>query len=202
MYISHSKKFVILRNRKCASTSLVNLVQDYCEVNWKTSEEQIGKAYSEIRHFTASQLKDLFLDSGWDLDDYLVIQTIRNPWDRVVSAFHYERDVVKNEKILDFTFEQYLNSPVFKSFVKNNRFENVAYDHVSNVLIPNKIIRVEDIDEELKEFSKNILNQTFDKLEKKNTTQRKDYREYYTEETRELIARCFSRDIEIGKYKY
>lgn len=202
MFISHSKKFVILRNRKCASTSLVNLVEEYCEVHWKNCEETIGKPYSEIRHYTASQTKELFKTQGWSLSDYLIIQTIRNPWDRVVSAFHYERDVVKNIKIKDFTFEEYLESKVFKNFVKNNRFENVALDQSSQELIPTKIIKVENIDEELKSFSINVLKSDFDELEKKNTTKRKKYQEYYDENSKELIAEYFKMDIEYGGYDF
>lgn len=202
MYISHKKKFVILRNRKCASTSLVNVTEQYCEVNYKTAESQLGLSYSEIRHYNAEQLVALFNDKGWDIEDYSVVQTIRNPWDRVVSAFHYEKDVVKNAKLEGFTFDEYLDSKIFKNFAKANNFKNVCFVDGGAKLVPTIIMKVENIDEDIKDFFKKYLDSRVTSLEKKNTTQRGDYKKYYNDESRALIENLFASDIEFGNYTF
>lgn len=202
MFISHENKFVILRNRKCASTSLVNLVEPYCEINWKTSEETLGLNYSTIRHYNAKELVKIFDEKKWNLNEYSVIQTIRNPWDRAVSAYHYEKDKVKNKNLVNVDFNEYIETKIFKNFAKNNNFDAVSRSSEGERLIPTHILKVETLDADLAHLASEVLHITFDKIEVRNTTKRGKYLDYYNDVTKDVVAELFSSDIKYGNYVF
>tara|TARA_B100001094_G_C18191150_1_gene807320 strand:- start:244 stop:1383 length:1140 start_codon:yes stop_codon:yes gene_type:complete len=146
-----------------------------------------------------------------DIDSYVFsFVFVRNPWDRLLSTW---KDKVKQQWSNEYPkeyrhwrikfFEQYKDKD-FNFFVKNiipskNRHTEVQ----SNLFDPdvNFVGRFENLQ---KGF--NIICDKIgipkQKLPHKNKSQHKHYTEYYDEETKEIVAEKYAKDIEYFGYKF
>jgi len=136
---------------------------------------------------------------------------VRNPWDRLVSAYEY----LKNGGICPLDAEDYLNLfskyENFKEMVLN--WEEVFFDQIhfksqSDWICDNDGNIIVDF---VGKFEN--LQQDFDivcdrmqiprkKLPHTNKTNHKHYTEYYDDEIREIVAKKYARDIEYFGYKF
>ncbi len=74
-----------------------------------------------------------------------------------------------------------------------------VYDNFDTLLVDD-VFRLEEIDK-MEESLSDRYNITV-KLPKRNATQRKDYRQYYDEETKLIIENIYSEDIKRFGYSY
>ena len=149
----------------------------------------------------------------FDIEDHIkrfVISFVRNPYDRVVSAFHYLNsgginDTDLNDKKL--YIEKYNGN--FEDFVKNS-FPNILhqihfmpqYDWIyyRGVSLCNFIGKYESIQEDIIELSKIIKLKSTD-LPELNTSNHKSYLEYYTGELRDIVYYNYEKDFKIFGYE-
>lgn len=89
MRILHKYKFVYLSKPRCASTTIRSLLDKYSGI----ISDDSGPYY---HHTTAKDLKKHFQKMGWNWDDYYKFITIRNPWDLLVSCYHFGKPDVNN----------------------------------------------------------------------------------------------------------
>lgn len=179
---------------------MVNLAKEFCDVTHYNCEEKVGLSCNFLRHYNASQCKELFEKLGWDFSEYKVITTIRNPWDIVVSAYHYRKDVVKNEKIKNMSFNEYLDSKVFKNFCRVNCFYAFAFEAGKNLI--SHTLLTETLGDNVKDFCSSKLSVTVDDIEIRNKTVRKPCQEYYDEAGKDLISENFKSDIIFVNYEF
>jgi len=129
---------------------------------------------------------------------------VRNPWDRVVSCYC---DKVLGVKDLPYYEDCYDKD--FKYFVKFIEKKNLkcADRHIrlQSYLFPvddvDYIGRFETFESDLKHVL-NKLNIDSHEIPKKNTTMRRDYKKYYNEETKQIIAKKYEKDIKNFGYKF
>ena len=155
---------------------------------------------------------------------------IRNPWERLVTAYLYTYEMsVKGAKIFIITdsslkeeriqnsespeWESYINQykayPEFKSWVKAvsnfKKYQVLPF----NIITPQSwwldgrvdhLLRYETLDEDFKAIQK--LTNCVEPLEFHNVTNQQDYRSYYDDESKELVASWFSEDIYKWDYKF
>ena len=141
---------------------------------------------------------------------YFKFTVVRNPWDRVVSNYFYN----KNRK-QEGAYQQ-LNSISFEGFIEqycmpvpkdSREFPDLFFgqcinwitDQDGNLLV-DKVFKLENLKEEWYDLC-NQLGICV-KLPHENTSYHKDYRAYYTEETAEIVADLFQDDIEAFDYKF
>lgn len=136
--------------------------------------------------------------------DYFSFSFVRNPWDRVVSAYHYmkqckEKDRYKNIiklNINDFLMrleEFYLNIELLmpqSDFITNN--QEILVDCVGRY-----------------EFFSDDVFQIFDKYKLKcvalpniNKTRHSHYSDYYSIETKAIVKKLYERDIDFFYYTF
>ena len=144
---------------------------------------------------------------GPEAADYFKFSFVRNPWDRLVSAYHYiiarrqELDLVASHPdfesfLSSFTEEpsKYLDIPYFKpqsSFLVNDDGE-MPLDFLG---------RFETLDKDLKVVLREIgSRRMFFKHRKKS--KRRDYREYYSDESSKAVGEVYIRDIENFGYDF
>jgi len=130
---------------------------------------------------------------------------VRNPWDRVVSAYHY---LFKKEK--DTNFQSYIDKgmPTFEEFVrdmKGVRVPELWFDGETNQCEwfrsgVDVILRYETLETDFKVIQDML--QKWDTLPHCNKSEHIHYREYYTCETRDIVAKTFSEDINMFKYTF
>jgi hypothetical protein len=130
---------------------------------------------------------------------------VRNPWDRAVSAYHYLFHTQK-----DTNFQEYIDKgvPTFDEFIKN--LKTVKVDEVwfdgttqqgewfkSGVDL---VIKFENLNEEFKVIQDMLGDHR--PLPHCNKSEHGNYRDYFTDETRDIIEKLFIHDIHTFKYSF
>lgn len=225
MRISHTKKFIFLSKPKCASESVRKTLDKYTDI---FSEDTPPYHH----HTPALELKIHFDKMGWDWNSYFKFITIRNPWDLIVSFYHYARPDIngiyfweksRKEKKRDnnnrISFEEWvLSSEIKKSwhrlYSKDGKYHEKLWTNDFSFLTLNNFILDENgnslVDFIVKmEDIENGLKIAFDKIGipfeeigTYNKSEHKHYRSYYTEETKKVIEKEFQYDIKIGEYEF
>jgi len=177
----------------------------YIHIN-KTGGSSIEKALSiPTEHKTALEKIEEIGQKAWNKKYTFTV--IRNPWDKVVSQYHYR--VNTNQTNLR-------ENPIeFKEWVKRTYGYQDAYyydtpkmfmpqvdwltDHSGKILV-DEIIHFENLEVEFNEVLEKLgRNKTLPHVKKSN---RGNYREYYDDETIEMVRNWFERDIEEFGYQY
>lgn len=216
MLISENKKYIFIHNQKAAGVSMKNYLFD----NVADTE------YLLPNHAYASDgIQKVGLDN-WE--KYYTFGFVRNPWERLVSWYvmvtkgsESEGSQTKNEWTPNNDLWKYVdeNSSNFEEFILNctdNIVENregflykksftrnqLDYftDDSGNIAV-DFIGRFENLQTD---FEKVLEHLNFPKSELSwtNKTNRSDFREYYTRETREIVAERFSKDIKHFGYTF
>ena len=192
--ISHTKKFVLITPPKTASTSITDTLKPILDI--KRIIPQIDNCYDYIeslnnapaKHKTANDYKQY-------TDQYHVAGCIRNPFDRLCSWWKWMP--VFDKQYVDVTFNQ---------FVKTNRKHPVFAPQYNFFTIDGQykldtLIRFENLQQDFDMFC-GIVNLPRIKLAHVNNSNRGHYSEYYDDETREIVAKKYAKDIEMFGYEF
>jgi hypothetical protein len=205
--ISHQHKFIYIKTYKTASTSLQVLLEKFCgEKDIITPIEPVttksGELYNQSArnyegyssHMRAVDIKKIIGDKIWD--DYFKFTFERNPWDKAVSFYHFY--LVKKE--FDKSFEDWISD-----WIKRKKgVSNYDLYTINNEIAVDFIGKYENLIEDLKLIFKK-LNLTLDELPREKSDYRKDgknYRSYYNNKTRKLIAKRNRKEIKLFKYSF
>lgn len=209
MVISHSKKFIFIHNYKVAGTSMRQALKKYHDQSFLRSplshklKLMLG-IYPSIYsnqfdgHITANELKSKLPSEIFE--NYFKFGFVRNPWDWQVSLYtymlkdegHYQHEFIKSLG----SFENYLQWRVEKELRLQKRF---FYDSEDNLLV-DYVGKIETIGDDLDKISEKLgLDIQLPHLKKS----RKDssFRQYYTQETIDLVNEAFADDIQAFGYK-
>lgn len=150
-------------------------------------------------HPRASDVRDSFVNE-WQV--YTKFCVVRNPWDRVVSEYFWRhRNILDQISFEQFVSDRYSIKPSTKKQLSRN--PNDIY-RINGELVLDKYIRFENLEEDLLHICK-VLNINWDgwlPRSKGKTRKERNYRRYYTAETKELIEAFFKKDIEEFGYKF
>ena len=144
---------------------------------------------------------------------YFKFAIVRNPWDRLVSAFFYlKKGGMHNgdkqwakENIEEYnTFEDFVLGWVNeKNIYSGVHFKPQSYwicDENKKIMV-DFIARLETIDQDFLFISNKIGSQN--KIIKKlNKSSRLNYRKYYDEKTRNIVKNAYKDDIELFGYEF
>jgi len=157
-------------------------------------------------HTTALEMRDLLGEDIWE--DIFSFAFVRNPWDRMVSLYLYRTQI---EQVTDMTFKDYVvqlckHGPESHYLFDFHAFHYENWQYVCNdkgEQIVDFVGKYENRSEDLKTVSEctNISYQYLIK-HKYSVTDRTHYSEYYDDETRQLIAERYARDIELFDYQF
>jgi|TARA_B110000305_G_scaffold159150_1_gene176017 hypothetical protein len=185
MRISHKHKFVFISVPKTGSTSVRSIIDPYSDI---LSVNNRNSPYKH--HTTALNLKKHFKSKGWDWNSYFKFSVARNPWDRRVSSWAYR--LKKGEH----------NYNEFKDFVTcrpSTPQTNWLFNESGNSLM-DYIFKLEDPNGMNKVFERLSIPKV--KLPHKNRNGHKHYTEYYDDETRQIVAEKYAKDIEYFNYEF
>ncbi len=174
----------------------------------KTAGTSITKAIKlpKRRHLSAKEVIEIVGKERWEKSYKFTF--VRNPWDKVVS--HYKYRIKTNQTNLR-------DNPIsFSEWVKLTYGDdkNLFYYDKPKMFQPQNewLLNDEDkIDIDMIGKFENI-NKDFQiiadqigcdsKLPHRNKTEKVDYREFYNDETKAIVAKWFQRDIELFKYEF
>jgi len=185
MRISHKHKFVFIAVPKTGSTSVRSIIDPYSDI---LSVNDKNSPYKH--HTTALDLKKHFESQDWEWNTYYKFSVVRNPWERRVSSWAYrlKKGQHNYNKFKDFVMH-YPATPQFNWL--SDEGGNFLMDYVFKLEDPNGMDKV---------F--NDLKIPKVKLPHKNKNGHKHYTEYYNDETREIVAEKYAKDIDYFGYKF
>ena len=197
IYINHDKKYIFIRTAKTASTSTLAYLFTLS-----------GHSYLKVKypydpnHIPSSFIKDNFPEY---FNDYFKFTFVRNPWDRMVSIWR-------------MSFSYHHNTPDFKNYVKSiptfewmevsdfEKPQNEVWLHKYSSMYEftqgsDFIGKLENLQEDFNTVCDKI-GIPRQQLPHKNKSKHKHYTEYYDDETREIVAEKYAKDIEYFGYEF
>jgi len=145
------------------------------------------------------------------------VAVVRNPWDRIVSGFHYlKQGVGKGKYARKFVHDYLKDIPDFQAFVlrmmSDDKFlaDVMQWDHFRPqwdfITLDDKYCidllgRYEDLEQFTEQFCK-LIDEPYKKLKRINSSNRDDYRSYYTNEMMEFVYQIYRKEIDFLGYDY
>lgn len=148
-------------------------------------------------------------------ENYFKFTFVRNPWARIVSAFHFLKQGGFNKRDKNWAEKNLYNIDDFSEFV-NNLSKNIDFretvleknhftPQTKYICIDSKVAvdfigKLENISKDFKIIKRklNIKNE----LQHKNKSSHKHYSEYYNSKTKNIIGEIYKNDIKLLNYKY
>jgi len=209
--ISHSKKFLFVHIQKTAGRSFEAVLKE----NIPDLKSFMGT------HDHALWAREL-LGEQWS--DYYKVAFVRNPWDRLVSWYTMIQE--KGRKTLYkriFGMRKYnlltqyvlSNSNSFDEFLYNcvdtiddiDGKKSILYNQLDYItdsegsIIVDFVGKFENLNKDTDIVFKTLGLDNVT-LPHKNSSKHRNYRSYYSEETKKLVSQRFERDIEFFGYEF
>ncbi len=143
---------------------------------------------------------------------YFKFAVVRNPWDTMVSSYVASKNAKYvtepkfreyHNEIRNMNFDAYIKSRWGRGFIaehKTNMLDYIA-DENGKIII-DYTCKFENLEMDLKEVCKRAGIQGIELAHKNKSKNRKNYRTYYSKETREIIAKRFAEVIDRFKYTF
>lgn len=229
MIISHKYKFIFIKLRKTAGTSLEIALSQYCDtediITPISKDDEIyrrsmgysypGNINIPIRHYKPKDWRNLLL--GKDRKKYYnhmpaseIINSVSNEIWKNYYKFCFERNPW--DKIISHYYHRNRskNFTDIKDYLLNNNVDNIlGYDMytIDKEVVADKIFRYEEMESALSEISQTLGFKTRLKMPeyKAKSGFRRDnrsYREILTQEEANIITKRFEREIGYMGYSF
>lgn len=226
MIISHAHRFIFVKSLKTAGTSLEAALSRHCqgadvvtplgdyEFNRDASGQWVHQAMNEggyHQHDDAATIRSSVPSEVWD--GYFKFSIARNPWDRALSYFFWDKRqdaALKPPKRLfhhlGVPFDDF--SPVkqkFADFVKGRTLENNDRFYVDgDSLCVDFVIRYERLEDDCRELCRRLGLPAIDIPQLKTGIRKKErpYSDYYDDDTRDIVAKLHANDIKFFDYRF
>tara|TARA_Y100000004_G_C8953310_1_gene429602 strand:+ start:810 stop:1376 length:567 start_codon:yes stop_codon:yes gene_type:complete len=184
-----------------------SVLAPFADINCNNFQDDIHSFYHRKWHIKPKDLKKHFDEKKWDWANYFKFTFARNPWDRLVSSFNYGRKVIHRQDKYEIShsgYERYKKREndfgLWLSNFPNKPVLNFLSDDCG-ILMVDFIGKTENLQEDFNIICDKV-GIPHQQLPRKNTTQHKHYTEYYNDETKQIVAERFARDIEYFNYKF
>jgi len=148
------------------------------------------------KHSTLADIDGLL---GADqLDDFLIFTLVRNPWDRMVSYYHWLRAQDFDHPAVGLArrleFGDFVQHPQTQASVRAAPYGHYLCDGLGRERAA-LFIRLEHLAQDIAPLEAH-LGFALDEVPRANTSEREaDYRSYYTENTAKIVAELCAEDI-------
>jgi hypothetical protein len=202
MIISHKYRFIFIKTRKTAGTSIEVFLSQYCD-----SSDVLTPIYPHFKphvarnsdryfnHMSASAVRDSIGNEIWE--NYLTFCVERNPWDKTLSYYH----MLNAKQGGSLTLDDYLLSGDFctdyRAYTDPKNPSKIVVDHV---------LRYDSLNSELGVIFE-MLGIPYDGnlgvyAKSEYRTDRRPYREVYLEYQAEVIKRAFKNEIGLFGFRF
>jgi hypothetical protein len=191
MIILHTKKLIFIHVHRTGGTSFSNILRQNLDDNVEIFSQ----------HSNAMSLSTDLIDY---YNDYYKFGFTRNPWERIFSW--YSLIQLNNQISLveeRMRFEKFIECDHASDF-SSPFFHYNSLDYFTNEkgrLLADKIYRYEDFNNEIRTIV-NKFNLQLTAIPHVNVASPKDYKAYYTDKSRNLIALKCKKDIEFFNYTF
>jgi hypothetical protein len=197
MFISHRTKSIFIHIQKTAGDAIETAMR-------KDDPALEVDRFGGRRHLFAREVQGMVPPEVWA--GYYRFAFVRNPWDRLVSWYSMCMQNAQQNKFSQFIRE---NAPTFADFITKTTTgmaERTTYNQVDYVtgaggeLIVDFVGRFERLAVDYA-LVRARLGLTHD-LPHTNTSSHRAYRDYYSAETKAIVAQRFARDIDRFGYEF
>lgn len=205
MIISHSRKFIFIKTRKTAGSSVQKVLWQFCD---PYQDEATGDDFPGDPHVKAVNIKGSLGQKMWD--DYFKFTIERNPWDKVVSLFWWVK-VIYNmpDNFRDWCLRSGEN--MLRGRIHRDYYFPTDWGHYTqtNEVIVDFIMGYESLRYDFDELMNFNLHLPWDsekdelpKLKNDVNPHNKPYYSYYDDEMQQLVADVFKHEIGYFLYKF
>ena len=216
MIVSHKYKFIFLRTEKTASTSLSNALyphlgpddyvadlkrpawSKYCPIHHGALKRTLPRLFGAHPHATAAQVRSVV--GRETFDTYFTFAVDRNPWDRQISLYtHREWKKDKGPE----NFDRDMRSIWYRN-TEHCRLNNWSVYAIGDEIVADKVYDYARLDEAVADLCKRFdISDGLDMPRRRQyVANRPHYSTYYTDFTRDLIARWHRREIDALGYEF
>ena len=215
MIISRGRRYIFVHIPKTGGTALSLalenramaddiLIGDTPKAVRRKSRIQTLKASGRLwKHSRLSDIHGIVSDS--EMSQFFVLTLIRNPWDRMVSYYHWLREQsfkhVAVEVAKQKSFDEFLDDAYIQSSIKSSPYAGYVTDR-NGCEHCNVFVRIEHLATDLKPFEKHLGFSLQDIQHVNSSTRDSDYRIYYNDEKAALVARLCEIDIKRFDYRF
>lgn len=220
--VSHKHKFIYLKTKKTAGTSVEAFFEKFCQPDPDYQSQHaarelisedgiigcrqngVGKEWRP--HMSAGKVSKKVGESIWK--SYFKFCVMRNPWDKMVSLYFFQKS--QKKKLPDFKewliglaqkYEKHINL-IEK---RGNPVDGEIYT-INGNFVCDSYIRFEKLQQDLQEVCQRLeLEVNLDQLENYKSGVReagKSYMDYYDDETQKVVSDMFVKEIEHFNYKF
>jgi hypothetical protein len=214
--VSHKHRFIFVKRAKTAGTSIEVMLSPLCGPadvftpvdppeedhhprNFDDLREKLlslGDARASVlEHLPASVIKKCLPDC-WS--QYCSFCVERNPWDKLVSSYHYYLAQPDTKKKLDFNAYVRFGMSYFGD----------CHDYIdeNGRILVDRVLRYEHLDADLQTVFADLRIPFTGKLQVRAKSGHRprgdDYRTYYDSATRDVVARNYAWEIEHFQYSF
>ena len=181
--ISDEHKFIFIHIPKTGGTSIERFFKN--------------RPNRMLKHKTA---QDYALENPRIWNQYLKFTVVRNPWDWMVSWYFWRKQNNKlSMKEFLLNYKMVSTEQQLRELPKEMNF--LTFVNIDNTISIDHVCRFENLQEDFNTVCDKIGIQQ-QRLPHKNKTKHKHYTEYYDDETREIVAEKYAKDIELFGYKF
>ncbi len=232
MIISHKHKFIFIKTRKTAGSSIQIYLSHLCGeqdifspidkaeqsylprnfrglfspipefAEYRSSPSKIMKTLWRFltlkkfqSHIKAREVRERIPPKIWNT--YYKFSIDRNPWDKVLSHYHFVRQ--RYRRYYNISFDRYLQTAELPYNYKK-------YTDIDDNIIVDKVIKYENLIEELDEVFNQLgiaFNGTLGASEKSHYRKdRRPYQEVYSEDQKLLVEKLFDKEIKMHGYEF
>ena len=197
MIISSKHKFIYIAVPKTGTTSVQHHISamklDEVEVYDMGNEVELPTGVRFRKHIAAADLKKKL----YGFEQYFKFTFIRNPYCYAVSwVYYYFQRILKCSNLEDYSFGDMIKK--CPQWVWKNQSEFI---YEGDINLMDFVGKLENFQEDFNIICDKIKIPR-QKLPHKNKTNHKHYTEYYDEETKQIVAEKYAKDIEYFGYEF
>ena len=215
MIISRGRQYIFVHIPKTGGTSLSLAL----EARAKADDILIGDTPKSVRrrgrikalqgsgklwkHSGLADVHGVVTDA--EMSGFFVVTLVRNPWDRLVSYYHWLGEQNWKHRAVDLakslTFDDFLGHPEIQASFDSGYYASYVTDQNGREHC-DLFVRLENMSKDIRPFEDH-LGFRLGAIERVNTSPRRaDYRSYYTDDTAALVARFCAKDIKRFGYSF
>jgi hypothetical protein len=196
------KKYIFTHPAKCAGAS-VEIALGLWDLD-KHSEE--FERYQRLLHESLDNHIQEIKSHGLNWRDFFIFSVVRNPWDRAVSIYFFLKTHNETYKSSNISFEGYIKR-CYNFFLESGSHCHHSikqFLYFKNEYVVDHVIRQENFDAGLQEAMEKleITDYQIPSMNQNTTRPSKDYKSYYTTETKNMLKEIAADTIDLFAYKF
>ena len=214
MIISHLHKFIFIKTKKTASTSIEVGLSGICgprdaitplmkpdearrrKMGYRGMQNfKLGNGKQFHNHMGAAEVRSIVGDEIWS--EYYTFCFERNPWDKTISEYFWKLDHFGR-----IPFDQYLCTDDFAALSENGGVDLYTAD---GEVIVDKVYAYEQLDEAYHSLAARFGLKKMPDLPRFKSTSRTDrrpYREFISKQQGQIIEQAFRREVALFGYVF